>query len=128
MATNPLKTHIDIDNVLRKIIRSGADSVIGVVKLEDHHPLRIKKLVNGKIKNFNKKLIETPEMRRQDLRPHAYIRNGSIYASKRDMIYKKKRYGTSNSLAYVMDDNNSVNIDTKTDLMLAEILLKKRKK
>lgn len=128
MATNPLKTHIDIDNVLRKIIRSGADSVIGVVKLEDHHPLRIKKLINGKIKNFNKKLIETPEMRRQDLRPHAYIRNGSIYASKRDMIYKKKRYGTNNSLAYVMDHNNSVNIDTKTDLMLAEILLKKRKK
>jgi CMP-N-acetylneuraminic acid synthetase len=126
MATNPLKTHKDIDNVLKKIIKSRAESVIGVVKLEDHHPLRIKKLVNGKIKNFNKTLIEIPEGERQDLRPVAYIRNGSIYACRRDMLVKGKRYGTKNSLAYIMDDNNSVNIDTKRDLLLAKILLKNK--
>ncbi len=125
MATNPLKTSKDIDNVLRKIIKTKAESVIGVVKLEDHHPLRIKKLVNGKIRNFNKTLIEIPEGERQDLRPVAYIRNGSIYACRRDMLLKGKRYGTQNSLAYIMDDNNSVNIDTKRDLLLAKILLKK---
>ncbi len=125
MATNPLKTCKDIDNVLRKIIKTKAESVIGVVKLEDHHPLRIKKLVNGKIRNFNKTLIEIPEGERQDLRPVAYIRNGSIYACRRDMLLKGKRYGTQNSLAYIMDDNNSVNIDTKRDLLLAKILLKK---
>lgn len=127
MATNPLKTCKDIDNVLRKIIKTKAESVIGVVKLEDHHPLRIKKLVNGKIRNFNKTLIEIPEGERQDLRPVAYIRNGSIYACRRDMLLKGKRYGTQNSLAYIMDDNNSVNIDTKRDLLLAKILLKKNK-
>ena len=68
MATNPLKTYKDIDNVLKKIIKTKAESVIGVVKLEDHHPLRIKKLVNGKIRNFNKTLKEIPEGERQDLR------------------------------------------------------------
>ena len=41
------------------------------------------------------------------------------------MLLKGKRYGTKNSLAYIMDDNNSVNIDTKKDMLLAEILLKK---
>ena len=127
MATNPLKTYKDIDNVLKKIIKTKAESVIGVVKLEDHHPLRIKKLVNGKIRNFNKTLKEIPEGERQDLRPVAYIRNGSIYACRRDMLVKGKRYGTKNSIGYIMDDNNSVNFDTKRDLLLAKILLKNKK-
>jgi CMP-N-acetylneuraminic acid synthetase len=126
MATNPLKTHKDIDNVLRKLIRSKADSVIGMVKAEDHHPLRIKKIVNGKIKNFSKDLIEIPEMHRQQLKPSAYIRNGSMYASKRNMLIKGKRYGTKNSIAYLMNSNNSINIDTPIDLMIAKEILKKR--
>lgn len=128
MATNPLKTNIDIDNVLKKLIKTGADSVIGVVKLEDHHPLRIKKIVNGRIANFKKNLKEIPEGERQDLRPLAYIRNGSIYASRRNLLIKGKRYGTKNSLPYIMNENNSVNIDTKRDLMLASILIKKNRK
>ena len=44
MATNPLKTYKDIDNVLKKIIKTKAESVIGVVKLEDHHPFKNKKI------------------------------------------------------------------------------------
>ena len=43
------------------------------------------------------------------------------------MLVRGKRYGTQNSLAYIMDDNNSVNIDTKRDLLLAKILLKNKK-
>ena len=42
------------------------------------------------------------------------------------MLVRGKRYGTQNSLAYIMDDNNSVNIDTR-DLLLAKILLKNKK-
>ena len=84
------------------------------------------KYIFGHTKDINKTLIEIPEGERQDLRPVAYIRNGSIYACRRDMLVKGKRYGTKNSLAYIMDDNNSVNIDTKRDLLLAKILLKNK--
>ena len=61
MATNPLKTSKDINNVLKKIIKTKADSVIGVIRLEDYHPLRIKRVVNGKILNFNRTLKEIPK-------------------------------------------------------------------
>jgi len=128
MATNPLKTYKDIDKVLKKLIKTKADSVIGVVKLDDHHPIRIKKIVNGKIKNFSKNLTEIPETHRQQLKPTAYIRNGSIYASKRNLLIKGKRYGTKNSIPYIMDSSKSVNIDNGIDLMIAKQLLKKRKK
>jgi len=124
MATNPFKTHIDIDRAIKKLIDNKADSVIGVSHLEDHHPLRIKKIVKNKIVNFNSLLIETPEMHRQQLKPKAYIRNGSIYAVKANLIKKKIRYGTNNSLPLIMSEKKSINIDTNIDLLLAKILIK----
>lgn len=121
MPTNPMKTVEDIDAVLEKLITTKADSVIGVTKLDDYHPIRIKKIVNDRIEEFC--LKEIPGSHRQQLKPDAYIRNGSIYACKRDCILT--RVGTPNSRPYIMPADRSVNIDTENDLLLAEILLNK---
>jgi len=128
MATNPFKTYKDIDNVLTKLIKTKADSVIGVVKLDDMHPIRIKKIEGDKIKDFTRELKEIPERHRQQLKPDAYVRNGSIYAAKRDLIMKGKRYGTTNSRPYIMNSDYSVNIDSKQDLIKAKILLNQKNK
>ena len=123
MGTNPMKTSIDIDLVINKLISTGADSVIGVSKLEDYHPARIKKIVNDKIVDF---CVPELSSRRQDLKPDAYIRNGSIYAMKRDVLMiKKERFGSKNSRPYIMPAEKAVNIDIKMDLMVAELLLKR---
>ena len=63
--------------------KTNADSVIGVMRLDDHHPIRIKKLEDGYIRDFC--LPEIPESTRQDLKPDAYIRNGSIYCLRRKL-------------------------------------------
>ena len=125
MCTNPLKTANDIDDCLLKLINTGADSVIAVNKIEDNHPIRVKKIVNDKIVDFC--LPETPETRRQDLKPDAYIRSGSIYALKREQIMKyNKRYGTIDSRPYILPNERAVNIDNKIDFLMAESLLKER--
>lgn len=121
--TNPLRTAEDIDAALRKLIETGADSVIGVSRLDDHHPIRIKKIVDDRIQDFC--LPEIPETRRQDLKPDAYIRNGSIYAVRCDMIRRGSRYGTVESRPHIMPPERSVNIDSEIDLLLAELLLQK---
>lgn len=126
LCTNPFKTVKDIDNALDKQIKTNADSVIAVMPLEDHHPIRIKKIVNGRIEDFV--LKEIPESRRQDLKPKAYIRNGSIYCMRRDMLEKKIRYGTKESLAYVMPRERTVNIDEPMDFVIADYLMKKQKR
>ena len=126
MTTNPFKTFEDIDLAIKKIINKKADSVIGVSKLEDHHPMRIKKIKNGKIQNFNKLLKEIPEQHRQQLRPKAFIRNGSIYAVKSSLLRKGVRYGTKNSYPLIMNSKKSINIDTKLDLYLAEKILNEK--
>jgi CMP-N-acetylneuraminic acid synthetase len=123
MVTNPLKTVEDIDSAIKKLIDTRADSVIGVVKTEEYHPARLKKIVNDRIVNFC--VPEPNGVRRQDLKPHAYIRNGSIYAIKRDVLMVQGyRYGTRNSRPYIFLQERSVNIDSLEDFYVAEYRLK----
>ena len=125
MCTNPMKIASDIDACISKLITSKADSVIAVHKLDDHHPARIKKIVNDKIVDFC--LPETPEMRRQDLKPDAYIRSGSIYALKRDhLMIEGQRFGSFNSRPYILPPERAVNVDTEIDFLIAEQLLNNR--
>ena len=124
MCTNPLKTFHDIDGCINKLIKTEAQSVIGVTKLDDHHPARIKKIENDRILDF---CLPETSSRRQDLKPDAYIRNGSIYALRRDtLMVENKRFGSEDSRPYIMPIERGVNIDNYLDLELAEILLKKR--
>ncbi len=126
MCTNPMKSVEDIDASIEKLISTQADSVIAVHQLEDHHPARIKKLVDDKIVDFC--IAEIPESRRQDLKPEAYIRSGSIYALKRDyLMVDGKRYGSDNSRPYILPKERAVNIDTEIDFMIAEQFIKNRR-
>jgi CMP-N,N'-diacetyllegionaminic acid synthase len=122
MCTNPMKTVEDIDACIEKLVNTGADSVIAVHRLEDHHPIRIKKIVGDRIVDFC--LPEKPETRRQDLRPNAYIRSGSIYALKRDhLMVEGRRYGSVDSRPYILPEKRAVNVDTELDFLIAEHLL-----
>ena len=124
MCTNPLKKVKDIDAIIKKIKKYKCDSVIAVNRVLDNHPARIKKIIKGKIINFC--INEKAESRRQDLKPYAYVRSGSIYALNRDyLINKKKRYGSKKSFAYILPPERSINIDQEIDFYIAEKLLKK---
>lgn len=124
-ATSPLKTVADIDGMIERLLETGADSVIGVTQLHDHHPRRAKHLDSGRIKDF---LPEPDSGRRQDLLPEAYVRNGTVYALKRDALMgpNGKLFGHENSVAYLMPEERSVNIDTEIDFRLCEVLMRER--
>jgi N-acetylneuraminate synthase/N,N'-diacetyllegionaminate synthase len=119
MCTNPLKTVEDIDAVMEKLISTGADSVIGLVRVWDHHPARIKRIEDDRIVDFC--VPEVLDSRRQDLAPPAYVRNGSIYAMRRDVLMiQQRRYGTFNSRPYIFPDERNINIDSELDWLVAE--------
>lgn len=126
MVTNPFKTYIDIDRCIEMLHRKKADSVIAVHQVFDHHPARMKKINKGRIEDFC--VHEKAESRRQDLKPQAFVRSGAIYALNRDWFVENgKRYGSQNSLAYILDEDKAINIDTMIDLELARILMKAKK-
>ena len=121
MATNPLKNEIDIQACIKLAIDSDANSCVAVHKLEDHHPARIKYIENGFLRNFYPEVLES---RRQDLKPDAYIRSGSVYVTSIDFLMENRsRYSENSTLAYVLPNERVVNIDTPEDLAYAKIQL-----
>ncbi len=117
MVTNPLKSQKDIENCICLAVDNEHHSVVAVHELSDHHPARIKFIENGKLKPF---YPETPESRRQDLEPKAYIRSGSIYVTSRDFLFKNQsRYSKDNTLAYILPNERVINIDDPVDLEIA---------
>jgi lactate dehydrogenase-like 2-hydroxyacid dehydrogenase/CMP-N-acetylneuraminic acid synthetase len=124
MCTNPLKTVEDIDGCIERIEEAGGDSVVSVVRIYDHHPARLKYLDEHNVmQDFVPEILES---RRQDLTPPAYIRNGSIYVmTKNFLLTEKSRYNKS-SQAYIMSEDNTINIDEKRDLLIAKYILQER--
>ena len=123
-ATSPLKTTRDIDNVVELLVNNDVEAVIGVTQVQEYHPARIKWIDENKcIKDFEP---EPQSGRRQDLRPEAYVRNGSIYAFRRETILgdNPKVFGHERALAYVMPRERSINIEEPLDLKICELILR----
>ena len=123
---SPMRSSIHIKEAFSLLESSGVDSVTSVCQMADKHPVRMKRIVDGYLKDFCAEYPEGEGSRRQDLEP-CYIRNGAIYAMTRDCIVEKFSRHGSGSLAYVMDEEVSVNIDTFTDLVVARALMSRVK-
>ncbi len=118
--TAPFRLRDDISNIIRLGLRGGYDSVISVVQVFSVHPILMKKIENNKLLPFCIEEIEGT--RRQDYFPPAYMRNGSMYLSKRDVIMKKNSIWGKDICPYIMPESRSVNIDSEMDFKLAELL------
>lgn len=120
--TTPFVTSSDIDNAVKKIIKTKADSVVSVYQINDTHPVKIKKIINDRLYQYTPSLRETV-FRRQDL-PLAYKRNGGIYISRRDVVMKQNLIWGRICRPYIMSPERSVDINNHVDFYLAEVMLK----
>lgn len=107
-------------------VKTGATSVISVVKVSDCHPVRIKKLLtDGRIEPF---CIEEPEgLQRQKQEP-AYIRNSAVYVFPRKTLLSNRLWGDTPYGFEMESDLYSINIDEPVDLIAAAYLYKHLKK
>lgn len=97
--TTPLRMTRDIDNALKKLIETGADSVISVVNVGPMHPMRMKRIVEDKLVDYVEEEVENMP---KELLPPVYIRNGAIYAVKRDVIVNMRSFKGNVCRPYVM--------------------------
>lgn len=121
--TNPLRQVSDINGAIKLLSESGAESVIAFVDVGEKHPARMKWIdEEGRIKN--PEFAEAFEgQRRQDL-PKIYLREGSIYLTRTDVLMEKNSLQGDDCRAWLIEPERAVNIDIPFDLVMAEALVK----
>ena len=120
--TSPLRTCEDIDACIELCAQNHAGCCVSVTEpdkspywmftIDDHARMR--------------PLLEKNETitRRQDL-PPVYALNGAVYVADTKAIVETRSFVTGDTLPYIMSKNNSIDVDTETDLIVAEVFLKR---
>lgn len=121
--TTPLKSEIDIDGSIQKLIETGCDSVVSVVDVGANHPARMYTIENDRMVSvMDEKVAMRP---RQDL-PPVYIRSGAVYACRREVLFEYNALIGKDCRPFIMPEERSVNIDDLRDFYLAEYYLKEK--
>jgi CMP-N,N'-diacetyllegionaminic acid synthase len=118
--SSPLTTAEDIDGTVALLESSGAESAVSVMKL-DHatHPLKMKTMQADRLlPNLEE---ERGRMAAHEL-PEIYVRNCSVYATRRAAIERGAVIG-DDCRGYVMPRERSLDINEELDLQFAEFLL-----
>jgi len=119
--TEPFRLTTDVEQCLEMGFAGGSDSVISVVRVFATHPILMKKIENDRLLPFF--VDEREGTRRQDYEPPAYMRNGAIYLTRRDVLMNQGSIWGRTIRPYVMPLERSVSIDSEIDFKLAEILM-----
>ena len=122
--TDPLRECRDIKDALKLGLNNECDSVISVERVYSHHPALMKKIVDNRIEPFFINEIEGTT--RQNYNPPAYMRNGSIYLTKRKTLMNDDSIRGDISIPLIMEEGSRISIDSYNDLKLAELLIKER--
>ena len=126
--TSPLRRAVHIDEALRQMADTGADSVVSVVAVPHRFsPYGVQRVEGGWLRDFWEGPVPFDRFRRQSL-PVLYAGNGpAILATRvRVLLECESLYG-ERVLPYMMSEEDSVDIDTSFDLRLAEWLLGARR-
>jgi CMP-N,N'-diacetyllegionaminic acid synthase len=122
--TEPFRTVEDLEQGLKLGFAGDCDSVISVTQVFAVHPILMKRIENNRLLPF---CIEEKEgTRRQDYQPAAYMRNGAIYLTRRDVLIEKNSIWGDIIRPYVMPSERSVSIDTELDLKVVEALMQEQ--
>lgn len=119
--TDPFRRAVDIDNCVALLMERAADCVISVHRVPDHYNPHWVWLNDDQGALRLATGARQPIPRRQDL-PPAFHRSGSVYVTRRDVVFAGSLFG-DRVVGYEMTADSSVNIDTPSDWAAAEALL-----
>lgn len=119
--TSPLRTEKNIIEAYKMYLEKKANSVVSVCEME-HSPLwantlneekRMDSFLKGIAVNRNRQELET-----------YYRINGALYIANVEYFKKYQDFYYKDSYAYIMEKENSIDIDDELDFKIAEYLIK----
>jgi CMP-N,N'-diacetyllegionaminic acid synthase len=124
--TSPLRTRRHIDEAIDTFERTGADSLVSVVRTP--HAMVPESVMRVDTSGWLQPYVALDD--RANLRqrkPVYYARNGAaIYLVRRDVLLQRRSLYGERIAPYVMDREESVDIDERFDLELAAWLMARR--
>ena len=122
--TSPFRNEIDIDSSFQLLIEKKATALISVKEIDNKILKAFKNNSNGYLEGISNNIY--PFMRRQDL-PKVFMPNGAIYIVKISEFLENKKLFTSKTISYLMNEENSLDIDTQEDLDRCNNILNNKK-
>lgn len=119
--TSPFRKSDYIDQCINAVLKEKYDSCETVKKCKEH-PGAMFKIVQDECQYFNK-----IEFHDQSKRSPLYIENGAVYAIRTDVLRASNSLYSDRHKIIIMPDDESIDIDTPVDLIVAEYLLKRNK-
>ncbi|HEY3063348.1 MAG TPA: acylneuraminate cytidylyltransferase family protein [Chloroflexota bacterium] len=126
--TSPLRTSQHVDDAIRLLRETGADSVKAVCLARQHPHKMWLRQPDGCIEPFLKtpmRLARGPDVPRAELED-VYWQNGVVDVTRREVIFEQRVMIGRRVAALVTELADSIDIDTPLDLAMAELLLAQR--
>jgi CMP-N-acetylneuraminic acid synthetase len=121
--TSPLRSVVHVDESIELLEGQDIDNVVGITEVS--HPYEWTNTLPHNMSMDGFISDEAYLTRSQDF-PKRYQINGAIYLIKEEVfLLCKKMISNKKSIAYIMDQNCSIDIDTENDFLLAECVTKK---
>lgn len=125
--TSPLRRARHIDEAVETLRNTGADTVVSVVRVPHHYsPYSVMRTEGGFLRDFWEAPLPFDRLRRQN-HPELLARNGpAVWASKVGRLERERTLYGGKVAPYLMEERDSLDIDTPDDLRLAELALRER--
>ena len=125
--TSPLRRPHHVDDAIRLLLHSGADSVKSIC-LARQHPHKMWLLgPDNRMEPFLKtpfRLARGPDVPRAQLED-VYWQNGVVDVTRRSVIFEQRVMIGARVAGLVVSAEESIDVDTPLDLALAELLLRR---
>lgn len=120
--TSPFRNHYHIDEAIEQYLSEKANCLVSICKSQ-HHPYKMFFGEGENIKFLGS--IADFEAPRQSL-PTAYHINGAIYIRDVKHFMEDSRYVTLPFTSYIMDEIDSLDIDSLHDIQYAEFIMSQK--
>jgi CMP-N-acetylneuraminic acid synthetase len=125
--TNPFRSAGSIDKAVELMLANPEVDSVRSVMLCSEHPYKMWVIKDERLRSFvplDQKPKEAHTLSYQVL-PKVYIQNAAIDVTKPSNIWEKKSVTGTEIIPFVMDEIESIDINTPLDFIIAEVILKR---
>jgi len=122
--TSPFRKTESIDSAIEKMLEHPEADSLRSIRLCSEHPYKMWCIENDYLKPFVKGKDPNIHTFSYHLLPTVYIQNAGIYITRPSTIRDKKSPTGDKIIPFIMDEIESVDINTPLDFKFAELLLK----